>query len=427
MYGDPRPAILLSTEDDPEVDLGPRVEAAGGDRSLVAMPPTSFQLPRDIDWLRGYVHSISGLGHGAVGLIAVDPLANHTGAANTDRENEVRTALMPLAVFVNEIRIPTVGVRHLSTKEAKGGALAKVLGSTAWIGVPRVVLVAVADSDDPSIVHVHPVKGNRVGRSESGRRFKLDGKTLPGFTESVVYAVEDGVSDVDVDSELAGEKKESASEHARELIIATLREAGEQMESDTLDAAVAAKAGLNVRTVRNLRVELKDRGWLRAIPEKDSEGEIQRWFVALTNAAPDDASRGNAISRDLDYLSQSRDPDHHITYARGVIWDDGERCSGSPSRRPRVGAGVLAKEGRRLMSRESRTRVTVVLNRPELDTGEEPGYLSEWVHEDGYSTGEDGCRLDWRDGCESYFPWTSVLRVDWSPCACFECRGGATA
>ena len=57
MYGEPRPAILLSTEDDPEIDLGPRIEVAGGDRSLVAMPPTSFQLPRDIDWLRGYVRS----------------------------------------------------------------------------------------------------------------------------------------------------------------------------------------------------------------------------------------------------------------------------------------------------------------------------------------------------------------------------------
>ena len=67
-------------------------------------------------------------------------------------------------------------------------------------------------------------------------------------------------------------------------------------------------------------------------------------------------------------------------------------------------------------------RVTVVLNRRQLDEGEEPGYLTEWAHEADYSTDEDGCRLDWGGGVESYFPWTSVLRVDWAPCDCFTCR-----
>lgn len=67
-------------------------------------------------------------------------------------------------------------------------------------------------------------------------------------------------------------------------------------------------------------------------------------------------------------------------------------------------------------------RASGILNRRELDPDEEPDYLSEWVHEDGYSTDEDGVRLDWHDGIESYVPWTSVLRVDFSPCECFECQ-----
>ena len=291
----------------------------------MALPPTSFQLPRDVGWLRGYVESINRLGRGDVGLIAVDPLANHTGAANTDRESEVRLALMPLAVLVNELGIPTVGVRHLSTKEAKGGALAKILGSTAWIGVPRVVLAAVSDSSDPALVHVHPIKGNRAPRGESGRRFRLEGRVLPGFEESVVYAVEDGISEVDVDAELAGRKEESASDRARELLLETLRAAGGQMESDQLDATVAELAGLHARTVRNLRTELRSRGWLRAIPEKDETGAILRWHVALTQAAaaanpeqdPEHPSRaGVCISRDLDYSSQIHAPDHEITPTR---------------------------------------------------------------------------------------------------------------
>ena len=76
------------------------------------------------------------------------------------------------------------------------------------------------------------------------------------------------------------------------------------------------------------------------------------------------------------------------------------------------------------------TRVTVILNRPQLDPREEPDYLAEWVHGDGYTEGDDGVRLDWHHGTESYVPWTSVLRVDWERCACFECEreapGGVT-
>ena len=63
--------------------------------------------------------------------------------------------------------------RHISTKEAKGGALAKVLGSTAWIGVPaRRLLAAVADSVDPALLHVQPIKGNRSPRGEAGGRVR---------------------------------------------------------------------------------------------------------------------------------------------------------------------------------------------------------------------------------------------------------------
>lgn len=320
MYGKPRPAILLSTEDDLEVDLGPRIEAAGGDRSLVAVPPQTFSLPRDIDWLREYVEQINESGRGDVGFIGIDPLSNHTGAANTDREAEVRAALMPLASLVHELAIPTVGVRHLSTKESKGGALAKVLGSTAWIGVPRVVLGAVRDTSDPALVHVAPIKGNRRPAGESGVRFKLESHTLEGFTESVVYAVEDGTSDVDLDAHLAGEQSDSRSGQARELILETLREAGGSMESDTLAATVAQATGLNARTVNNLRTELGNEGLLRSKPERDTTGTAKRWHVHLTEAAKLPPSRGGTGSRDV--VCSSRDLaattslDHDFTTSR---------------------------------------------------------------------------------------------------------------
>jgi hypothetical protein len=101
------------------------------------------------------------------------------------------------------------------------------------------------------------------------------------------------------------------------MILVTLHESGGQMESDQLDAVVAAEAAVAAKTVKNLRSELRGKGWLRSIPEKDGEGEIRRWHVALTNAAPDPRARaGEWNSRDLDYLSQIRDPDPDIPGTR---------------------------------------------------------------------------------------------------------------
>lgn len=281
LYGRPMNVLWLSSEDDAAIDLGPRVEAAGGNRERVYLIPHTFQLPGDIDWLRETVETI-----GDVGLVIIDPLGNHTGAANTDRDSDVRVALMPLAVLANEIRVPLIGVRHISTKDVSGGALRKVLGSTAWIGVPRVVLAVANDPRDPATVHVHPIKGNRVPASEGGREFRLEGRLLPGFKESVVCAVAIGTSSADIDSLLSGENKvESGSEQARALILEMLRLAGGRMESDQLDASVAEEAGVTAKTVQNLRGELRNKGLIRSTPQRDPQGAVERWYVELTHAA----------------------------------------------------------------------------------------------------------------------------------------------
>jgi hypothetical protein len=281
MYGEPRCVILLASEEDPEIDLGPRVEVAGGDRDLIALPPHSFRLPRDIDWLRDYVDRVEKE-RGRAGLIAIDPISNHTGKANTDSDSEVRDALQPLASLIAEIRIPTIAVRHLSTKDAKTSALSKIIGSTAWVGVPRAVLIAVADAEDQTVVHVHPAKGNRVARAEAGRRFRLEGRMLPVFTESVVCAVEDGVSLIDIDEQL-NEKPDTASGRARELILDILEGEGEQ-ESDALDARVAKETGLAAKTVQNTRTKLHKDGLIKPRPDKDEYGEILCWKVYRTAA-----------------------------------------------------------------------------------------------------------------------------------------------
>ncbi len=285
LYPEPRPVLWLSSEDDPSIDLGPRVEAAGGNRSLVGLIPHTFTLPLSADWLRQQIIAI-----GNVGLVIIDPLSNHTGAANTDKESEVRGALMPLGVIAHELQVPILGIRHITTKEAKGGALSHILGSTAWIGVPRVVLAAVKDPDQGDLVHVHPIKGNRVPVNESGRRYQLEGRLIEGFTETVVAARDRGSSQADIDTLLAGEGA-SASERAGDIILRLLSESNGEMESDALDAATAEQTGLAVSTLRKVRTKLRDQGAIRFSPDKAEDGTVKSWRVKLTNAISDPRAR----------------------------------------------------------------------------------------------------------------------------------------
>jgi hypothetical protein len=73
-----------------------------------------------------------------------------------------------------------------------------------------------------------------------------------------------------------------------------------------------------------------------------------------------------------------------------------------------------------------RRRVTVVLNRVDLELFEEEErrvYESEWTHEGDLSSDELGVTITWgTDPYESFIPWTSVLRIDERPCTCMECE-----
>ena len=283
MYGRPRNALWLSSEEDAKLDLGPRLEAAGADRSRVAYIPKRFRLPKDTDWLATFATETVG----DVGLIVLDPLANHIGTTESNADEEVRIALQPCARICSEIDVPMLGIRHLTIKEARAGVLAAILGSTAWVGVPRAVLAAVVD--DEGLLRVHAIKGNRVPKQEAGRMFMLDGADI-GLDEPVVRAVELGESIADLDDLLEKSTRKKAgptvAKKIEETLIRILREHIGQMESDLLDSKVAIEVGTTARYVQNQRRVLRDRGWLRSYGERGPDGQVRKWTVTLTNACP---------------------------------------------------------------------------------------------------------------------------------------------
>ena len=105
--------IYVSSEDSMEVDTVPRLVTR------------TVRLPNDIDWLAELARTI-----GNVGLIIIDPIGNHLGGVDTDKEGLVRHAIGGLNDLANDLGNTIIVVRHL-TKNTADSALASVLGSTA--------------------------------------------------------------------------------------------------------------------------------------------------------------------------------------------------------------------------------------------------------------------------------------------------------
>jgi len=275
-YGRPRNVLIVSSEDSAGIDLAPRLLAAGADMSRVHIVVDHFTLPADLDRLRNLAADITD-----IGMIAVDPLSNHIGSADTDKEGAVRYAIGGLNKLADELSCVVLGVRHIS-KSRQHGALASVLGSTAWVDLPRAVLMFAPDDEDAMVFHVQVVAGNRSGRGDA-HSYRIELRNVTGLQEPVTYAVELGASHKDVDDLLTAPRRTSKSQSARDLILDILEEEGEQ-ESDALDARIAQLAGLNARTVQNQRVQLKNDGLIRNVPVKDETGAVACWMVTRTSA-----------------------------------------------------------------------------------------------------------------------------------------------
>ena len=277
LYGPPRNVLIVSSEDSAQVDTVPRLTAAGADLERVHLVVGPFLLPDDLERLRTRAEAI-----GNVGMIVIDPIGNHLGGADTDKEGAVRNAISGLNKLADELDCIVLGIRHLG-KARQGGALAAVLGSVAWVDLPRAVLAFAKDDEDEMLFHVQVVAGNRSGRCKA-QSYRIELRDVPGLGEPVTYASAVGETTKDVDDLLQAPRRTSKSAEARDLILDILENEGEQ-GSDALDARIAEATGITAGTAKNQRQTLKNEGLIRNVPIRDEQGAIKTWNVART-AAP---------------------------------------------------------------------------------------------------------------------------------------------
>jgi hypothetical protein len=282
LYGEPKRVLVITSEDSVELDFKPRVIAAGGDDTMCGIVNGPFKLPTNIPWLQAQAEQL-----GNVGLIVIDPIGNHTGGKDTNDEGDVRAAIQDLNPLADDLDCMVIGVRHLG-KDSSRGALASVLGSTAWVDVPRCVIAMAADDEDELLFHAQVLIGNRGPRKNTGRAFRLELIDVPPAVE-ITLTVPEGESTKDVEALLGvakggTEQPESRSAQARERILDILDDEGPQ-ESDDLDARIAGETGIAAKTVKNIRSTLAKEGLVKAYPKtKNEDGTVAVWGVGRTLA-----------------------------------------------------------------------------------------------------------------------------------------------
>ena len=271
--------LFVATEDSAEIDLVPRLIAAGAKLDNCHIVTNHIKLPDDVDALRRHAIELGG-----VDMLVIDPVANHIGDRNSNSDAEVRDAIAPLNGLANELECLLIGVRHPG-KDKSRGAVASILGSTAWTDTPRAVVMIAIDDVDPLVRHIQVIAGNR-SLNGSAQAFRIEAVDIEGLDEPITRAVDLGASDQSVENLLAtrvdNNGPASKTAEARERILDLLDDEGSQ-ESDALDARIANETGLEARTVRNIRGKLSKEGLIKVKPHDDGDGK-KHWRVFRTNA-----------------------------------------------------------------------------------------------------------------------------------------------
>jgi AAA domain len=308
LFDQPMNVLLAAGEDSDEIDLKPRIVAAGGDPERIASLTSPLLLPRDIPALRE-----AALDVGDVGLIVLDPIASYV-RGDTHAEDPVRFAIDPLNGLADELSCLLIGVRHFK-KDTSGGALDSITGAGAWRDVPRAVLGVAADDEVENVFHIIVAAANRSARGQ-GRKFRIELVDV-GLAEPVTLAVDLGESDKALDDLLGQHDKRPAPKRdAAAKII--LRELAVQPQSlDNLKAVCIGEVGCSGDTVWQAANALKGSGQV----DSRNSGPATPWLWFLTSPNPKSASgyevKNPTLNTDkpnlIDFVTKSDARDYEVS------------------------------------------------------------------------------------------------------------------
>jgi AAA domain/Primase C terminal 2 (PriCT-2) len=269
--------VWLSTEDTLEYTMKPRLDAAGADcsrvffvRGVLTVSPESgkqssrgLRLDIDIDRLIAFLEQRPD-----VRMIVADPVTEILGPIDAHKNEQVRAVLGPLCLVLERFCLAGLGISHFS-KATGTRALAKIIGSMAFVAVARVVWGIVPDGDDEDRRLFLPIKCN-IAHRPPGMGFRITDAGVVWETEEVHTSVDDALQRLaEVKSGgKAGDKFTEATTWLKQRLAI-----GEEIESDTL-VREAKAAGFSFGTFKRAR-----EGTCKS--RKGNKWENFKWFVSL--------------------------------------------------------------------------------------------------------------------------------------------------
>jgi len=253
-------AIYLSTEDDPNYTIRPRIDAMGGDPRRIRVQ--SKYKPFDDEGLRLLRQDLRA--HPAR-LVVIDPLYGFVPSeADMYKPNEIRAFLAQLSEIAAEHETALLAIRHVR-KGKSDKAIQNGIGSMDVIAVARSALLVAPHPDDPNISVLAHLKHNLSAKGDSwGYKLVTDGNSQVPKLEWT------GKVDITADQLFSSG---GSGQSAIESITASIKK---KLADGPVKASVMLKSleaeGHAERTITrakkdmNLRVYKKEKVWFWSLP-----------------------------------------------------------------------------------------------------------------------------------------------------------------
>jgi putative DNA primase/helicase len=247
----PGRALIYSREEDPDLDIRPRLVGADADVSRVGLGDSTHarrtaSLPMLPDKLSRLEHLITS--H-RISFVGMDPITSYLSEGiSKGVEQHVREVLEPL-ITLARARDCTIAYTCHTKKGQESEAIHRIAGATTWADVPRHVVMMGRDPHDPA-------KRVMVAMKSQGC----------GPVPALEYVIEYGPTgirmrfsaEMDVDADdLVGERDDKETQTTRQearLLLRSLLEEGELPVSEVIAAGRAIDA--SGRTMRRAKREL---------------------------------------------------------------------------------------------------------------------------------------------------------------------------
>lgn len=269
--------VIVTSEDSISDTIRPRLEEAGADltRCLViqSIPGFSKDGGQAIEVIPAIPHHLPQIEDAAkrlgASLLIIDPLFAHLGGhVNSYRDQDVRSALAPLAVLAEKLDMSVLIVRHLN-KLAGGSALYRGGGSIGVIGAARLGLLLGRDPEVPEDLVLATTKSNISRHCQS-----LSLRVVSSAHDAGVGVIAwKGTSSHKAEDLLAPPARLSTREKAEEWLADRLADGHPHPASKVLTEAAAA--GFSESTIRRC---MKDLG---VASEKTGFGADGEWLWRL--------------------------------------------------------------------------------------------------------------------------------------------------